>query len=345
MLRIYFTGEDIARTRIAHKLDPLWELVLATHVLRDRGDPVFAPWRAEAAQRLRSANLGARLNLMLSMMPPRGYFPDFLNPVEALHGLDEGLEAIRTTTRTTLSRDLARLADSHRLPEQARAMTSGPRPLIELTATMQTCYHLLISPHQQRMEAVLEQDRRDRMDAMADRGVLGLLDSLRPVAQWSEGELLIPGHRDQELYLNGRGLLLVPAYFCRDTPITMFDPDLTPVLVYPVMRQPSFPTCAEPVVLAALIGATRAAVLMSIGAHAAAECNTTLAQELGISMASVSEHTAILRSAGLIASHRDKNRILHRLTALGRSILTATIARPANYRHALINAARGQYGS
>src|SRR2546430_3744573 len=42
MLRIQFTTEDVAHTRIAPRADPLWELVLAVHMLRRQpGDELF----------------------------------------------------------------------------------------------------------------------------------------------------------------------------------------------------------------------------------------------------------------------------------------------------------------
>jgi hypothetical protein len=46
MLRMFFTSEDIAKTRIARQSDPLWELVLAMHMLRRQpGDLLFTHWR------------------------------------------------------------------------------------------------------------------------------------------------------------------------------------------------------------------------------------------------------------------------------------------------------------
>ncbi|WP_327581651.1 helix-turn-helix domain-containing protein [Nonomuraea sp. NBC_00507] len=140
---------------------------------------------------------------------------------------------------------------------------------------------------------------------------------------WSAGELRIPGHRQQELYLRGRGLLLIPTYFCVGGPLTMFDPDLPPVLIYPVEHGPdALPVSASRAraALGALIGPTRAAVLNAIGTRDATS-TTELARHLGISAASASEHTTVLRQAGLVASHRDRNRMLHLLPELGLAML------------------------
>ncbi|GAA3598798.1 winged helix-turn-helix domain-containing protein [Nonomuraea rosea] len=326
MLRIYFTSDDIARTRIAAGPDPLWELVLSLQMLRpQRGDLLFTSWRKEGSRAVRHARLGEVLALLLALTPNVGYFPDFLNPIEAVHGLDHGLEALRTTPIPMLKRDVRRLAATHRLPSSARRLADGEPPVLaELTDAMRRCYELIVLPYRRSIDAALEKDRRIHTFALAAGGVEGLLASLRPMMTWSAGELHIPGHRDQELHLQGRGLLLIPSYFCVSGPLTMLDPDLPPVLVYPVERGPdALPTTRAstvPAALGALIGSTRAAVLDAIGTREGTS-TTALARHLGISLASASEHTTVLRQSGLISSHRDHNRTLHHLTELGRTLL------------------------
>jgi DNA-binding transcriptional ArsR family regulator len=188
---------------------------------------------------------------------------------------------------------------------------------------MQTGYNLMILPYRRAIETAFERDRRARLDAVADEGVQGMLNSLRPFAYWTSGELCIPNHRAQELRLDNRGLLLIPAYFCIGAPVTMFDPTLPPVLIYPVNPQPhqlpgSGPTPST--ALAALIGATRAAVLDTIAIRRTTT-TTELANQLAISMASTSDHTKVLRESGLITSRRNRNRLIHQLTPLGHALL------------------------
>ena len=325
VLRVYFTSDDIGRIRIAQHPDPLWELVLAVHMLRRQsGDLQFTHWRSRVTAALRRTELGPRLGLLLALLPPIGYFPDFLNPIAASRGLEHGLEAIRSTPRAVLQREIQQLAGSRQLPTSAGSVASGsPSALVELTETMQTCYNLTVAPFRQTIETVLARDRDARMTALADQGVDGLFGSLCPLVRWSAGELRIPAHRDQELHLDGRGLLLIPAYFCIRTPVTMFDPELPPVLVYPAQLQPNEALFQhdkpQPTALPALIGATRTAVLDTIGDRRIST-TTELARHLAISMASASEHTRVLRDAGLITSHRDRNRMLHQMTPLGRAL-------------------------
>lgn len=326
MLRIVFTSDDIARTRIAPAADPLWELVMSLQLLRPQpGDLLFAGWRRTAAAALREARLRQRLNLLLAMTPIVGYFPDFLNPITTGNGLEHGLEAIRSTPKATLAQDLRRLALSGPLPDDARHVASGePGALARLTAAMRTCYDLMVAPYRRTLDAAIQRDRRIRTTALAADGVEGMLASFRPMMSWGSGELQIATHRDQELHLDGRGLLLIPSYFCLTGPITMFDPSLPPVLVYRVPRQHDelLPAGRSSGALDALIGATRASVLEAIGAHHSAT-TTQVARGLGVSCASASEHAAVLRRAGLIASRRDGNRMLHELTTLGQTLLEA----------------------
>ncbi|MFD9574649.1 ArsR/SmtB family transcription factor [Streptomyces sp. NPDC059982] len=74
--------------------------------------------------------------------------------------------------------------------------------------------------------------------------------------------------------------------------------------------------------LAALLGATRAQVLLLIAIHAEAT-TSDLVEELGLSAATVSHHTSVLRHSALIATRRDGGSVHHNLTPLGGSLLRA----------------------
>lgn len=328
MLRIYFTAEDIARTRLATAPDPLWELVLSVQMLRgQRGDLLFSGWRRQTANALRRHILGPDLRLLMQLCPEIGYFPDFLNPTEAMKGLDHGLEAVRRTPKAVLRRDMTFLAESKKrqgqpLSLRAAHLARGEAAALDaLTRTMNDYYRLAISPHSRVIEKAVGHDRSSRLLAFTEGGVEALLRSMRPMLQWEAGELSVPQHRDQEIHLGGRGLTLIPSYFCVNQPMTMFDPDLPPVLIYPVPRSPE--TLASPdnrrrTALASLVGNTRAAMLEAIGDGGT---TTELARKVGVSPASASEHAAIMRAAHLIRSRREGNRMVHELTSLGLSLL------------------------
>jgi DNA-binding transcriptional ArsR family regulator len=52
-----------------------------------------------------------------------------------------------------------------------------------------------------------------------------------------------------------------------------------------------------------------------------------IAQRLAISPASASEHATVLRNAGLIASGRERNTVIHALTPLGQTLLEGCAGR------------------
>ncbi|MET8910913.1 winged helix-turn-helix domain-containing protein [Micromonospora sp. NPDC004551] len=331
MLKIIFSREDILRTRVAPAADPVWELVLSLHLLQGRTrDPLLTAWRRTVARGLRT-DTAENYRLLLALNPPRGYFPDFLTPYASKDGLDAGLDAVRSTPVDLLRRDLTLLAEENLLPSSASALARGePDVLHHLTDSMVRYQSLAVTPYWSRIQAAVEADRARRARAMLDGGAEGLLNSLRPSMRWVDGVLEVLDYPDsRELHLDGRGLLLVPSFFCARTPVALLDASLPPVLVYPVDRLGGLmpesgargdADAAQRDALAALLGRTRAAVL-----EATDEGCTTgeVARRLGISAAAASQHTAVLRNAGLLVSRRDRNMVLHTLTPLGRAVLDA----------------------
>ncbi|MGC4793220.1 hypothetical protein GAR06_05289 [Micromonospora saelicesensis] len=330
MLKIHFSGEDILRTRVAPAADPVWELVLSLHVLRGRTrDPLTANWRRSVARDLRQDSSSEQLRLLFALNPPRGYFPDFLTPYASVEGFEAGLDALRSTPVELLHRDLSVLAAENQLPSSAAALARGEvSALHHLAESMEQYRSLAISPYWSRIQAAVAADRARRARALLDGGVEGLLTSLRPAMRWESGVLEVRSYpHSRELHLDGRGLLLVPSFFCAATPVALLDPALPPVLVYPVDRLGALVSAdasaapgAARESLAALLGRTRAAVL-----QASDEGCTTgeVARQLNISPAAASQHATVLRNAGLLVSHRERNSVLHTLTPLGRAMLDA----------------------
>jgi DNA-binding transcriptional ArsR family regulator len=324
MLRIFFTGDDIARTRLAARPDALWETVLSIHVLRSQqGGTAQAAWRRSAVAALRTSALMPDLRTLFALNPPTGYFPDFLTPFGASEGIDAGLEMLASTPTATLRGDLATLAAQRTLTSDVSALASashGAGEMRRLTATIRGYYDVALAPVWSRVQAAVEADRSRRILAIAAQGAEGLLDSLGPAMRWSDGVLETSYPVEQEMHLAGRGLLLVPSYFCWRHPVTLLDPSLPPVLIYPAQRDPmaAVPSGQGRQALAALLGFTRAAALAAIGTG----CSTTeLARRVGVSPAAASQHATVLRNAGLVASRREANTMMHSVTLLGSAVL------------------------
>ncbi|HEX4705131.1 MAG TPA: helix-turn-helix domain-containing protein [Pseudonocardiaceae bacterium] len=326
VLRIFFTADDLARTTVAGSADPLWETVISRMRLRDVHQSLeLHPWlrrvRADPANVTRMRQ-GA---LLLSVLAPRGpYIPDFLTPDEARTGLDSGLDALLRTPRRRLRHELRLLARDTRLPDWVRDIADGDVEALNRLANGLRSYHdAAIAPHDDLVTASVAADRARRAHGLLDNGIEGLFDGMRPLVRWQSPVLEVNYPVDQELHLAGRGLRLVPSYFCDRYPISLADPDLAPVLIYPIdmgSRWPQIAVANGPRPLSALMGATRAGVLRALDVDFGTT-TTQLARRLHTTIASASRHTRVLRDAGLIATQRDGIAVLHTRTSLGTALL------------------------
>ncbi|MFD7013039.1 ArsR/SmtB family transcription factor [Streptomyces sp. NPDC059928] len=319
MLRIHFTGEDLARLRMAPGPDTLWETILSFHRLRDRrGASVFGEWRQETR-----ARLSGETRLLSAIVPCRGYFPDFLTPPRGPHSLESGLERIRETEPERLNEELSRLPGGRPATGWGAALADGASGQLGRLADALGAYHrAAVSPYWAHIQTRVDADRAARGRALLDGGAGELLASLPPMLRWRDPVLEADYPVDRELHLDGRGLLLQPSFFCRRTPVALQDPKLPPVLVYPVTHtqapyeSPPGPERASS--LGRLVGHTRSSVLQSIGNG----CTTSeLARRAGVSLASASQHAGVLRDAGLLVTLRHGNSVLHTLTPLGSALL------------------------
>ncbi|MET7574304.1 helix-turn-helix domain-containing protein [Streptomyces sp. NPDC005492] len=330
MLRIHFTDADLVRTRVAAVPDPLWEICASLHRFQSRhGRWAYADWYRTAGARLNTADLTRTLRtLLLPLVPRATYFPDFLTPPEAAEGLDAGLEAILATPRHRVLDEVGALARTSGAPAWALRLGAGDMRK-ELVQAMRTYYDTVIAPHSEHIQARVEAERSARARAVLDRGVDGIVQNLGPSLRWQRPVLHAAYPEDRDLYLNGRGILLVPSYFCWGNPVTFSDTALDPVLFYSLSHEPHHTTLpgdlSSGASLAALLGRTRAAVLRGVATGAT---TGELARAAGVSASSASQHATALRDAGLIVSHRHAASVLHTLTPLGAALLRANTPGP-----------------
>lgn len=297
MPSIHFTSRDIARTRIM--VEPLHsaEALLALDLYHDNShaDSAFALWRRQIQRRSRSGRLSA-------LSRPRG-------PVA----------------------DLWRLTCRRPAPEPpaARAANGTPSEVEELRQVIAEFSAIALAPYRRRIAERLRVDRETRARILLSGGVEELLTSLHPSIRWSAPVLTVPCGDERRVDLAGRGLWLAPSLFLRDRPgiLIVSCGDDAPILVYPASGDPdSVETLWQsedrhPRALSALVGQTRAAALRALRAS----CSTTeLGQRLGVSSAAASQHTTVLRDAGLITTRRRYNAVVHSLTPLGAALLDTT---------------------
>ncbi|MEV3859078.1 helix-turn-helix domain-containing protein [Streptomyces sp. NPDC050095] len=330
MLRIHFTDADLARTRIATAPDPLWEISASLHRLQSRqGRWAYAHWHRDTRTRLQTTGFARTLRtLLLPLVPRAAYFPDFLTPPEATQGLDAGLDAVLATPPQRVLHEVGILNRTSGAPAWASRL-ADPDTRKELVQAMRTYYDTVIAPHDDLIQARVEAERSAHARAVLDGGIDNVLHNLGPTLRWRHPVLHTVYPEDRDLRLGGRGLLLIPSYFCWGNPVTFGDTALDPVLIYSLNHE-AHPTAlhgdlSSGAPLASLLGRTRAATL-----RAAATGATTneLARATGVSAASASKHATALRDAGLITSHRHASSVLHTLTPLGAALLRANTPSP-----------------
>ncbi|MEQ4722852.1 winged helix-turn-helix domain-containing protein [Nonomuraea sp. B19D2] len=326
MLRIHFTSEDLARTRVAATADPLWEIALSMFRLAGRrGRGAFAAWRHQTRHDLARIDGLATVRRVLAPLFPAtsSYFPDFLTPPDGVLGLDAGVDAVLSTPRRLLRRELDKLASRTGTPSWAWGLADGRMDAFhDLRDSLHTYFDTAIAPYWPDIQGMVDADRAMRGRAYLDGGVGNMLASFRPAIRWRPPVLTMDHPVDRDVHLGGRGLVLIPSYFCWGAPVPLADPELPQVLVYPIERDhlPATPRESPAGTPGArLLGPTRAAIL-----HATVNGATTgeLARRHGISASGVSQHTQVLREAGLIVSRRSGGNVIHTVTPLGAALLS-----------------------
>ena len=132
----------------------------------------------------------------------------------------------------------------------------------------------------------------------------------------------LPGNSANfEVRLNGQGLLLQPSFFVHTHPVIWNFEQPRPTIVYPVA--PAAAAAAPGTdALGDLLGRTRADILLAIAATGG-RTTTDLARALDVSAAAISQHTAVLRKAGLIVTLRQGRAVLHTATPEAATLLQA----------------------
>lgn len=323
-LRIHFTGDDLSRTVVSAQPDMMWELVNSLHILQARRTAaVYRPWLHHARARLAAADHRRVIRLLTTLVPERGGFPDFLTPANAGR-FDSAIDLVRSTTAGRLRQDLAVAFDARGAPLWVRRLSDGDRPIRQELEHALAVYHdEFLAPYWPQIGECVHGERARRGRDVLDGGIGQLLQRLELCGHWAPPTLTCRYPRDRDLDLSGRGITLIPSYFCTRFPVTLIDPELPPILVYPATHQPRA-AAAPHAALTALLGRARAAILCSLDPP----CSTSeLALRTGVSVPSASKHATTLRDAGLITSTRHGTTMLHAATRFGRELAHSPAAR------------------
>ncbi|MET7439082.1 ArsR/SmtB family transcription factor [Streptomyces sp. NPDC005496] len=326
MLRIHFTAEDLARTRVAGTVGAAAETYYGLEMLRGRSLPgPFRRWRASVAGRL-----GEDAGPLLALLPSRGPGLDLLALAGDSPDIDHAVEALLRAPRTLLRRELEPVGVSPAHMPWARSVADGGADARRaLAAGLVACHRVAVAPYWTALRSQLDVVRAQYASTVMEGGVEALLAGLSPqLVRWRPPVLELRHPRPVEVQLGGRGLILVPTVFSWRRFSLLYDPyddEAVPRLTVPAVTDPAVGAALwhtggavtdDP--LGALLGRTRAAALRV----AAGGCSTTeLAARLGVSAPAVSQHTKALRDARLITTSRRGSSVLHMATALGRELL------------------------
>lgn len=329
-LRLVFERQDLQRVCLSTAPDPMWELLLGLQCLYECEVAVrHVAWRCGARRQLTACAAQPWLSTLRALIPARGDFPDFLTPAPFTVDLDAGCEILAGTSPARLHRDISSAFASRSPAPWVRLLAMGDRNEVRsLVRAVRIGHNALIAPHWQQICRAVATDRGKRARILTERGIGSFFAGLPGVIGWDEEVLTFRYPVDRTLRLAGRGLTLVPSYFCTGAPVTLIDPELPPTLVYPIHHpvNGSTPTAKVPAWLVPLLSRTRAECLYVL---VTPYTTSQLAVRLGVSIGTASKQAMILRNAGLITSVRDGGSVIHHVTALGMALLSDELAPPS----------------
>lgn len=318
MLEFTFSTDDLANTSLA--LSPLWELVCSLRVLQAPDpDAMSFPWVERVMPRVRAL---PEMALLMALVPPGKYLPDFLTPPPStpLPDLASELEALEASSAARVRNDL-RKAYPKGLPGVLLAIDDHPRSgLRRIVEALLAYWDVALAEHWPRLRDVLQSDIGHRGREFASGGAARLFRELHPSVTWKGESLVVDKECSLQLDLGGDGLLLVPSAFAWPIILTITAAPLRNTLIYPargvalLWDDGPLPSSTG---LARLIGPQRAALLASLSGTAT---TTELARRHGLTAGGVSQHLSVLRDAGLVTGSRAGRVVLYTRTPLGATI-------------------------
>jgi DNA-binding transcriptional ArsR family regulator len=274
--------------------------------------------------RARPRVAGLNLTLLETLVPTRGWVPDFSAPPPLELSPDPAaeIERVRASDPELVRREIGWIW-ANGIPDALRPLVDDTeRGLAALAQSMREYWERALAPEWPAIRQTLAADIRRRAAHLAAGGIRAALANLHPDVSLAADERTVElaARVDADVPLAGRGLLLIPSAFWwpRSTAIT--DPPWQPCLIYAPDGVAALwePDDTEPEqALQELLGRGRARVLGGLDAPVS---TTELARRLGASPAGVSAHLRVLARAGLAVATREGRAVLYSRTPLGEAL-------------------------
>ncbi len=340
MLQIEFTPADLVGLRFAHS--PMVEVVTSAFALHDPARYwMYGAWRARVEPRI-----GGLATFLAVVSGPACYVPDFLTPVPSVArpSLDDELRVLAETPLDRVAAEVDAAWAGHAAPpEIVRFGTDPAAGLAELIRQVRRYFAVALAPDWARLRAVVEGEIARRALAAAGRGPAALFAGLHPDLGWDGSAIRIGSAKDRHWGLDGHPLALLPAAFAGPTVHTMTESPTGRALWYPPRGYGGLGSAPAggrpgsaggvgsaggdsglgerrveaPAALAALLGPTRAAVLILLAVPAS---TGEVATALSLAPATASHHLTTLRDAGLVVAERVGRRLRYLRTDLGEQL-------------------------
>jgi DNA-binding transcriptional ArsR family regulator len=319
MVAIGLSAGSVAQVRFA--VSGLWEVVASVRVLRDPSrHAVHLPWVRRVHSPLKQAGLIETPSSLLWQLVPQAprYLPDFLTPPPAglSPELGEELAVLRSTPADRVRFDLTMFGS-------CGALNDNPsRGLAKLAEQIEAYWDIALRADWPRIRVLLEGDILGRARLAAEHGAAEMLNGLHDAVHWVDGALEVrQPYCSAKNLADGGGLTLIPSVFAWPAVLTVSTGE-TPQLAYPARGLATLwdtpPQAAGS--LRAVLGRNRAQLLIEMGTPVS---TTELARRTGITAGGVSQHLAILRAAGLVATQRQGRAILNSRTPLAHALVAA----------------------
>ena len=304
--------QDWARCRFM--VSRLHQVTAALRLL-DGPEPSPAPPWVRALQGARGTD---RWREVRELLPRGSWGVDFLTPPSRPRDdWPDELARVAATDPRLAGQEIRRCLAGQSRP----APTSADEVLLaRLVELLDRAWHELVLPAWPQVRDTLETEIARRGARMAAGGLGAVLADLSPDITVVGDTVAVRTSAavDIEVALGGRGLLLVPHAYGRSTG-SLWEHPWEPALAYPVGGAAAQPAPRDDRALARLLGPTRARVLLALHERAT---TTGLATRCALPLSTVSDHLAVLRSAGLVRTVRRRYALEHRRSALGEALVS-----------------------